>query len=169
MPGTNCNPFPATEIERALGPCADRPSIARASSVGCPRDLRALKPLCRVRRASSALRMHVCAHGVACRSSEDVKRVSEIGCTCGRYTAGYRLGIAWPCGIMHAKHLYIPHLARPQTACAGGFSMGSHMPRTRVSGWDQGVGCWEFSDMAWVTKKWRRGRACRGAARAASD
>ena len=44
----------------------------------------------------------------------------------------------------------------------------SHMPRTRVSGWDQGFGCWEFSDMAWVIKKWRRGRACRGAARAAS-
>jgi hypothetical protein len=43
------------------------------------------------------------------------------------------------------------------------------MPRTRVSGWDQGFGCWEFiSDMAWVIKKWRRGRACRGAARAAS-
>ena len=48
------------------------------------------------------------------------------------------------------------------------FSSGSHMPRTRVSGWDQGFGCWEFSDMAWVIKKWRRGRACRGAARAAS-
>ena len=42
------------------------------------------------------------------------------------------------------------------------------MPRTRVSDWDQGFGCWEFSDMAWVIKKWRRGRACRGAARAAS-
>ena len=42
------------------------------------------------------------------------------------------------------------------------------MPRTRVSCWDQGFGCWEFSDMAWVIKKWRRGRACRGAARAAS-
>ena len=90
------NPFPATEIERALGPCADRPSIARASSVGCPRDLRALKPLCRVRRASSALRMHVCAHGVACRSSEDVKRVSEIGCTWEIYcwvSPRYRLAL----------------------------------------------------------------------------
>ena len=40
--------------------------------------------------------------------------------------------------------------------------------RTWVSGWDQGFGCWEFVDMAWVIKKWRRGRACRGAARAAS-
>ena len=109
---------------------------------------------------------------------------------------------------MHAKHLYIPHLARPLSAKAYGVSQclvfaredcsdgllrriaqkdclvglsgcsswflnwflkwGSHMPRTRVSGWDQGFGCWEFSDMAWVIKKWRRGRACRGAARAAS-
>ena len=40
--------------------------------------------------------------------------------------------------------------------------------RTWVSGWDQGFGCWEFVVMAWVIKKWRRGRACRGAARAAS-
>jgi hypothetical protein len=40
--------------------------------------------------------------------------------------------------------------------------------RTWVSGWDQGFGCWEFVDMAWVIKKWRRERACRGAARAAS-
>ena len=40
--------------------------------------------------------------------------------------------------------------------------------RTWVSGWDQGLGCWEFVDMAWVIKKWRRERACRGAARAAS-
>ena len=31
--------------------------------------------------------------------------------------------------------------------------------RTRVSGWDQGFGCWEFVDMAWVTKK---GRCTRG-------
>ena len=168
---------------------------------------------------------------------------------------------------MHAKHLYIPHLARPLSAKAYGVSQclvfaredcsdgllrriaqkdclvglsgcsswglnwflkwGSHMPRTRVSGWeqglvctgntstwlgsqksggvgarvgglrarlvweraargafaacaverrartwvsgwDQGFGCWEFVDMAWVIKKWRRGRACRGAARAAS-
>jgi len=40
--------------------------------------------------------------------------------------------------------------------------------RTWVSGWDQGFGCWEFVDMAWLIKKWRRERACRGAARAAS-
>ena len=45
------NPFPATEIRRALRPCADRPSIARASSVGCPRDLRALKPPCHTQDA----------------------------------------------------------------------------------------------------------------------
>ena len=111
--------------------------------------------------------------------------------------------------FMHAKHLYIPHLARPLSAKAYGVSQclvfaleriaqtdcsegllkmiawwafvgaqvgvsiwflkwGSHMPRTRVSCWDQDFGCWEFSDMAWVIKKWRRGRACRGAARAAS-
>ena len=25
--------------------------------------------------------------------------------------------------------------------------------RTWVSGWDQGFGCWEFVDMAWVIKK----------------
>ena len=37
-----------------------------------------------------------------------------------------------------------------------------------MSGWEQGFGCWEFSDLAWVTRKWRCGRACRGAARAAS-
>ena len=37
------NPFPATEIERALGPCADRPSIARASSVGCRRKVASLQ------------------------------------------------------------------------------------------------------------------------------
>ena len=45
------NPFPATVIRRALRPCADRPSIARASSVGCPRDLRALKPPCHTQDA----------------------------------------------------------------------------------------------------------------------
>ena len=45
------NPFPATEIRRALRPCADRPSIGRASSVGCPRDLRALKPPCHTQDA----------------------------------------------------------------------------------------------------------------------
>ena len=44
-------PFRATEIRRALRPCADRPSIARASSVGCPRDLRALKPPCHTQDA----------------------------------------------------------------------------------------------------------------------
>ena len=27
------------------------------------------------------------------------------------------------------------------------------MSRTRVSGWEQGFGCWEFSDMAWVHKE----------------
>ena len=45
------NPFPATEIRRALRPCADRPSIARASSLGCARDLRALKPHCHTQDA----------------------------------------------------------------------------------------------------------------------
>ena len=82
---------------------------------------------------------------------------------------------------MHAKHLCIPHLARPLSAKAYGVSQclvfaredcsdgllrriaqkdclvglsgcsswglnwflkwGSHMPRTRVSGWEQGLGC----------------------------
>jgi hypothetical protein len=56
-----------------------------------------------------------------------------------------------------------------QVGCSSWFlKWGSHMPRTRVSGWEQGLGCWEHIDMAWVTKKRRRGRACRGAARAAS-
>ena len=45
------NPFPATEIRRALRPFADRPFIARASSVGCQRDLRALKPSCHTQDA----------------------------------------------------------------------------------------------------------------------
>ena len=47
------NPFPATENRRALRPCAGRPSIARASSVGRPRDFRALKPPCHTQDASS--------------------------------------------------------------------------------------------------------------------
>jgi hypothetical protein len=91
--------------------------------------------------------------------------------------------------FMHAKHLYIPHLARPLSAKAYGVSQclvfaleriaqtdcsegllkmiawwafvgaqvgvsiwflkwGSHMPRTRVSGWEQGLGCW------WNTSTW---------------
>ena len=33
------NPFPATENRRALRPCVGRPSIARASSIGHPRDI----------------------------------------------------------------------------------------------------------------------------------
>ena len=51
--GKRVNPFPATvlSIRRALRPCADRPSIARASSLGCPRDLRALKPHCHTQDA----------------------------------------------------------------------------------------------------------------------
>ena len=57
-----------------------------------------------------------------------------------------------------------------ERAARGAFAACAVERRARawVSGWDQGFGCWEFVDMAWVIKKWRRGRACRGAARAAS-
>ena len=71
--------------------------------------------------------------------------LSAKGCT------GCMLGARWALiGCMLGADLVLIGCSSgsqlgAQTACAGGFSMGSHMPRTRVSGWDQGFGCWEFT------------------------
>ena len=59
-----------------------------------------LWPRSRVRRASSALRMHACVPCARLRV-EDVKRVSDR-----MYTGDKLLGIAWPCGITLVYEFY---------------------------------------------------------------
>ena len=59
-----------------------------------------LWPRSRVRRASSALRMHACVPCARLRV-EDVKRVSDR-----MYMGDKLLGIAWPCGITLVYEFY---------------------------------------------------------------